>query len=131
MRKGDLMSDSETFAHRVLSAREAVSRTPSASPGPTRLAGLATQHKRALRRNKEQLRKEVIAAWRDWVRAQALQKIRDVNIHAFLRQVKAQQPDLLDFPSRLGCYEAAFGWIVNDKSVGRGDYDTITNVSGR
>jgi hypothetical protein len=110
------MSDSEIFAHRVRSARKAVSRAPSALPGPIRFAGVAIEHKRPPRRNKEQHRKEIIAAWRDWVRAQALQKISDVNIHAFLRQVKTQEPDLLNFPGRPGSYETAFGWIVNDKA---------------
>jgi hypothetical protein len=113
------MSASETFAHRVQSARKTVSRARSPLPASITQGRPAKQQKRSARPNKEQRRKAIVAAWRDWGRARALQKSGDADIHAFLRQVKTNQPDLLDFASRPGSYEIAFGWIVKDKACDR------------
>jgi hypothetical protein len=54
----------------------------------------------------------VLIAWREWLKDILPKKVGDGEVHAFLRFIKTERPDLLHFPSKITPYETAFRWIV-------------------
>lgn len=58
----------------------------------------------------------VLIAWRAWLENTLPKKVGDGEVHAFLRLIKTERPELLVFPSKITPYETAFRWIVSAHS---------------
>lgn len=71
--------------------------------------------KHSTRRTLQEAETAVLSAWREWAKTNLPpDKVGDGDVHSFLRYVKAENPDLLLFSSRVAPYEAAFRWIVGN-----------------
>ncbi len=92
---------------------------PGAAPAaePRKRSTPPGRAKPANRRTRAEAEAALLAAWRKWSAANvAADKVSDTDVHAFLRHVKAEEPDLLAFSSKITPYETAFRWIVGDQA---------------
>jgi hypothetical protein len=102
----------EPLDQRVHPTTARTNRTASSPPRPGRSDARGRIGVPPNRQTQKEAEAALLIAWREWLENTLPKKIGDGEVHAFLRLVKTERPELLVFPSKITPYETAFRWIV-------------------